>query len=274
MAHCSRLLALEAQEVYYETILNRSVQCWVPESFSSGLDENFAALKLEDHRANRCLTNENLRTKENLILDQIMQHEQHEAKDISMILQAMRKLREAIVATGRSDSFAQGVYMFIVQVSILLRHVESYHPALLHLLNRMHPGNPLDKGQLSEMLGYRILDQACRQADANAASFIKSQLTFHDGKINQVLHAITRGDWVAFWKAENSANIYQQRLLEPAKSRIRQHAVECLGKAYLSVNVHYVEKITRMSWEALRNERQVKWSLEGTIVTIRQVKRK
>jgi len=59
-------------------------------------------------------------------------------KDLSMLMMAMRKLREVIVASKRVDDFSIQVYIFCIRLSILSKHVESYHPAILHLLRIMH----------------------------------------------------------------------------------------------------------------------------------------
>jgi hypothetical protein len=90
-------------------------------------------------------------------------------KGLSTITMAMRKLREGIVASNRVDSFSIQAYIFCIRLSILVKHMESYHPAILHLLKRMHTVLPLSKADLQEFVGYLVLDLACRQNDLAAA---------------------------------------------------------------------------------------------------------
>ena len=49
-------------------------------------------------------------------------------RELSVVLQAMRKIREGLVASARVDDFARRVYVFIVRATILTKHMESYHP--------------------------------------------------------------------------------------------------------------------------------------------------
>lgn len=236
------------------------------------LDNAFATLSLGDKEASSGLAVDDHESKEYRCLSLIVQTGLYKLEDV--IIQAMRKLREAIVAAHRRDIFAQNAYVFMIRTTILVRHPESYHPAILHLLNKMHPSKPLVSSLFHEMSSYHILDLACRQRDINAALLAKLECSLRDPKITQILRAITRGDWLAFWKIEKSINAYQTHLISDASSRMRRHAIESLGKAYLSADVHYVEKITRMTWADIQDVYNVKWSLEGTTVTIRQVKRK
>lgn len=60
-----------------------------------------------------------------------------DTKALSEVLSALRKLREGIVASKRADDFAVQAYLFCIRLSVLVKHPESYHPAILHLLRRM-----------------------------------------------------------------------------------------------------------------------------------------
>ena len=46
-------------------------------------------------------------------------------KDLSVLIMAMRKLREGIVATKRVDDFSIQAYIFCIRLSILVKHMES-----------------------------------------------------------------------------------------------------------------------------------------------------
>ena len=236
------------------------------------LDDALASLVLEVKEASSGLAVDNHQSKEYRCLSLLLQSGYHRLETV--IVQAMRKLREAIVAVHRSDAFAQNAYVFMIRTMVLARHPESYHPAILHLLKRMHPSKPLTTPLFHEISSYHILDLACRQKDINAALLAKLECSVQDPKINQILSAITRGDWVAFWKVETSMNAYQSQLISEASARMRRHAIESVGKAYLSADVHYIEKTAQMTWGNIQDVYNVEWSLQGTTVTIRQVKRK
>ena len=85
-------------------------------------------------------------------------------KDLSVLIMAMRKLREGIVATKRVDDFSIQAYIFCIRLSILVKHMESYHPAILHLLKKMHTVQPLTNTELQEFVGYLVLDLAAGKA--------------------------------------------------------------------------------------------------------------
>src|SRR5439155_7885722 len=78
-------------------------------------------------------------------------------QELSTTLLAMRKLREGIVASQRIDDFAVRAYVYCIRVAILVKHMESYHPALRHLLRNIHPVHPLSGLELQEFVGYLIL---------------------------------------------------------------------------------------------------------------------
>ncbi len=61
----------------------------------------------------------------------------NDTKALWEVLGALRKLREGIVASKRADDFAVQAYLFCIRLSVLVKHPESYHPAILHLLRRM-----------------------------------------------------------------------------------------------------------------------------------------
>jgi hypothetical protein len=84
-------------------------------------------------------------------------------KDLSILILAMRKLRESLLASHRLDSFSTQCCIFIIRFSIQLKHMHSYHPALLYLLCCIHPVLPLPSSILSEFSSYLVLDLACRQ---------------------------------------------------------------------------------------------------------------
>ncbi|CAL8578183.1 hypothetical protein XPA_003982 [Xanthoria parietina] len=190
-----------------------------------------------------------------------------------LIIMAMRKLREAIVASSRVDDFAKTVYIFIVRTTILFGHPESYHPALLHLIRRIHFARPLSKEEETEFIGYYILDLACRQQDLADAFRVQNIYNHRNGRIGMILTALVHGNWVLFGKAKAAGNVYEKRLIEWAGLRMTDHVVRCLGKSYLSVSKAYVEQCTGMPWERLKESRKLLWTCEGQTVVIKQTKK-
>lgn len=253
----NRLLAFSAQEAYYDEILKRYEQLHVlPDK---PLEEALSSLCLEQAEA---LKNPESTTS-------LPRQREH-----SILMQAMRKIREAIVASARADDFARDAYVFIIRATIHAKHMESYHPALLHLLYRIHPVNPLPARVFLEFVGYYILDLACRQGDLAQAFAVRHLYCVQDQGIDAVLKALVTGDWCSFWQAKEMANSNQRRLMEWADERVRKHALQCLGKAYLTAEKTYVERAAQRSWEDLKELDHVGWELSGTNVKIKRIQRR
>ena len=187
---------------------------------------------------------------------------------------AMRKVREAIVASGRKDTFALRAYTFMFSATILMRHMESYHPALLHLLRDIHPVIPLTASEHHEFVGFYILDVSCRQNDLATAYKVRCRYNYKNVRVEAVLKALVHGDWYAFWKIKALMSEYQQRLLEYGEERMRQRALDCLGKSYLSVDRGFLERSAHGRWEELKQKSNLSWQLEADVVIIRQIKRR
>ena len=237
------------------------------------MDETFQALSLKGKDANQPRASHGS-AQEVLALDRLYARDSVNSQDISVIIQAMRKLREAIVATGRTDLFAQNVYVFIIRATILVQHFESYHPALLHLLNTIHSKTPLSESALHEMFGYRILDLACRQQDMNAAYRVRYIYGLHNSNVDILLNAIVHGRWFSYWKMESLMDRYQKCLMLPAHDHIRRHAIGCLGKSYLKIERNYFEKAAHEGWVKLKREHRISWQAEEESIIIRQMKRR
>lgn len=194
--------------------------------------------------------------------------------DLPTILLAMRKLREAILATRRRDHFAQRAYMFIIHAAILCRSWESYQPALLYLLHHIHPTTPLSRPEVQEFASYRVLDLACRQYELSDALRVKREFGLRDRRVATVLHALIHDDWVRFWRVKRAVDGYQRALLEFSGERLRVHALKCLGRSYHHVERAFVERSGDAEWRELV-EKGVGWVLrEDGVVVIRKPKAK
>jgi hypothetical protein len=194
--------------------------------------------------------------------------------ELQLILMGMRKLREAIVASRRHDTFAQRSYIFIIRACILVAHWESYQPALTYLLHEIHPLTPLPMHELNEFMTYQILDSACRQNDLHTAFLLKYGYGVQDRRVESVLKSLVRDDWVTFWKTRKRVDGYQRSLMGFSEDLMRVHALKCLGKGYFTADKEFVERVADQQWPELVKS-GVGWELvDGGTIIIRRPKGK
>ncbi len=194
--------------------------------------------------------------------------------ELNMITMAMRKLREAIVASNRNDTFAATVYLFIIRTAIIIGHSESYHPALLHLINRLHRALPISEAEEKEVVCYFLLDLACRQQDFATAFQVGRAHNYRSARFDRVIRALVHGDWVLFERAKRGADLHEQHLMQWADERMAGHALQCMGKSYLSLPKSYVERSTGMRWEELQEAKKLPWTLDNHTIVIRQMRKR
>lgn len=268
-----RLLDFNAQEDYYRKIVDRYQQSKTNQGDSNSIDLAFASLSLDGKARNSLespkynITQAQAGAKPDL-------EPRKSPKEVATIMMAMRKLREAVVASARKDAFALEAYVFIIRATILEKHMESYQPALLHLLHMIHPVTPLTTRELNEFVGYRILDLACRLNDLALAYHARYYYHYKDPTVEAVLKSLVHGDWCEFWRMGRQADAYQKRLMEWGEGRMRKHAVNCVGKSYLSLNKVGLTRALNQGWEELEDRGSMGWQLEGDIVKFRRVKGK
>jgi hypothetical protein len=194
--------------------------------------------------------------------------------ELQLILSAMRKLREAIVATRRHDNFAQRAYIFIIHAALLVQAWESYVPALSYLLHEIHPRTPLPAHELNEFVNYHILDLACRLGDYHGAYAVRLVYGSRDRRVDSILKALVRDDWVLFWRVRRRVDGHQRALLGFAEEGVRLHALKCLAKTYFSAEKKFIEASADREWlDLVKNG--IGWELgEGDRVVIRRPKTK
>ena len=195
-------------------------------------------------------------------------------KDLSILMMAMRKLREGIVASNRVDEFSIQAYIFCIRLSILVKHMESYHPAILHLLKKMHPVLPLSATELQEFVGYLVLDLACRQNELAQAYSVRNNYKLHDSKVNAVLQALAHDNYCLFWRVKRTVDGHKAKIMEFVEDDIKKQTLKCLGRSYLNIDLPALEQYTNTSWPILTKDYGVGWQLEGTKVIIRKPKGK
>ena len=266
----NRLLNPKFQETYYAKIVHRYMEfCAGAGRDTDSLDRMFASMNLDGGSETKKLGNIDAPSSSKLV-----ETNPERNKELGMLLMSMRKLREGIVASGRIDGFAASAYMFIIRAAILTSTFESYHPALLYLLNGIHPHAPLSSSELHEFVGYHILDLACRLKDFAEAFRIRNHWRYRDEKVEGVLLALVRDDWISFWRLKDSIDGYQRAFMAWVEDEMRKHALKCLGKAYFTVEKAYVERCGGRSWHDLKALNGVGWELEESKVIIRRIKGK
>lgn len=255
------LVNFKEQEKYYTKIVDRYMEfCAVPGQ-RDDLLRRFASLELKETS-----TTPTTSTAESLT-------DPANAKTLSILMAALRKLREGIVASKRADDFALQAYLFCIRLSILIKQPESYHPAILHLLRVIHAQHPLSTVELQEVVCYLILDTACRRHELAEAYGLRRAYKVRDLKIDAALSALAHDNYIVFHRVRKSVDGHRARLMEWAEQDLRVHTLKCFGRSYMSVDLKYLEQSTNVDWAQLTRD-GVGWELENEKVTIRRVRAK
>lgn len=272
----TRLNDHAAQETYYHKIVDRYMKFCADRGNVKELEKAFATASLLEATASGAGGSERARGPSNGKLQKPQAESATAAAqtELQTLLHAMRKLREAIVASHRCDVFAQRAYIFIIRAAILVRHLQSYHPALQYLLRIIHPRQPLPASELNEFIGYYILDLCCRLDDLHTAYAIRQKFNFRDRRVDKILYAVVHEDWVVFWRVRKAVDGHQRALIESKVDAMRMHALRCIGRTYMTVEKDFLEKSADLDWKGLVKRCGVGWELDskGELVTIRKPK--
>ncbi|KAI9673159.1 MAG: hypothetical protein M1817_003021 [Caeruleum heppii] len=261
----NRLLDHKTQETYYNKIVERYMAFCAASETGTELDKAFSSLTIANAESSSTPSVKDTPTP-------AVNTSRASDKELATLIMAMRKLREGIVASHRVDEFAVQVYIFCIRAAILTRHMESYHPALLQLLRRMHPQHPLSPPELQEFTGYLVLDLACRQQHLAEAYALRSVSKLRDRRVDAVLDALVHDNYHRFWQIKRSVDGYKAKIMEYAEPEMRMLALKCLGKSYFSVSRTFLVKVTATEWRQLKDNHQVGWELDGERVIIKKPK--
>ncbi len=146
------------QESFYTRIADRYLAFCTEAGDRDGLRKEFA--KLAPSRAAAAASQSNTATSCGIRQASIRSESLH---NLVQILDALRKLREGIVASKRRDDFARQVYLFNIRLGILAASYESYHAPLIYLLRVIRTSHSLTSVELQEAVAYLVLDAACRR---------------------------------------------------------------------------------------------------------------
>jgi hypothetical protein len=188
------------------------------------------------------------------------------------VLFAMRKLREAIVATRRTDQFSSEALCFMVRAGIMAYSIETYQPTLVHLLHTLHPKRALSAADMVEFTVYYVLDLACRQGSLNEAFRVLIASSVLDkARLQKLLNALAAGNWARFWRAQRGLSTMERIISTYASDNIRANVVLCLQKSYFTVPQAFVERCLSEEWPEVC-KRCATWQLEGNSVVVRRAK--
>lgn len=260
----ARLLCFKTQEAYYSKILEKYIQLWTPAGCRYSIDRAFTSLAL-----NSIDTNDSVPFVPTSFDEFQSLKDLPRINELPNIMLAMRKIREAIIASSRRDTFARRAYIFIIRAMIITKHIESYHPTLIYLLRELHPCSPMTASEQHEFVGYYILDLACRQGDLAAAYQVRNSYRYKDPRIEKLLRSLVLDNWFGFWEIQKLVDSYQKRLVELGDAGMTRKAVNCLSRSYLNAEKAHVERVAGMSWEQLKKQYNVKWELHEDMVIIR-----
>ncbi|EXJ69688.1 uncharacterized protein A1O5_06759 [Cladophialophora psammophila CBS 110553] len=297
----NRLLDLKSQESFYNKIVARYMQFCT--RHSKDLDSAFASLNLDEGQSpplnptkkppGKPTIPQPARAPSLLQQDFIAPTNAQStsaptplpASELSIILLALRKLREGLLASSISAPnpvFSQRVHVFNIRVAILALHPEGYHPSLLHLLSVLHtPEHPLPRSELVEMTTYLILDTAIRQHDLYQAYALKYnsrvRFGFRSRVVDSILKSLIMGDWATFWRVRQKVDGYVRAILYWHLEAQRKTVLKAIGRAYYTCDVNWILQSatgSQLNWEELVKIEDIGWMREGDKVVIRKPKAK
>lgn len=274
LADYNRLLNHRIQEQYYTKIVERFMAFCSDAGRGDELLRRLARLEIstENGKSENIPPRTSSITADTQVENIIVGFQPPSVNSLSTLMMSMRKLREGIVASKRVDDFSTQAYIFCIRLSIQVKHMESYQPAILHLLKKMHTIQPLSRIELQEFVGYLVLDLACRQNDLAQAYSVRHDYGLNDAKVDAILRALSHDNYVLFWKVKRSVDGLKAKVMEFAEDIIKKQALKCLGRSYLSIDQQSLEAYTNTPWNVLVKDFEVGWQLEGTKVIIRKPK--
>ncbi|KAF8535546.1 hypothetical protein BDD12DRAFT_854890 [Trichophaea hybrida] len=180
----------------------------------------------------------------------------------------MRKLREGITAARRIDKFAVEVFKQHIRAAILVQQIDNYHSALTYLLYELHVFLPLSNLDIQEFASYHMLHLAACLEEYGAALAVKNEFQIVDRRALQAVDAIIHGNYWSYRAARNRVDQYMGRLIDYAEDRMKKHMLKCVGAAYFTVDLPYLEVVSGVSWKKLQEEYSVGWELDEATRTV------
>lgn len=176
------------------------------------------------------------------------------------------------MASKRTDDFAIQAYLFCIRLAVLVKQPESYHAAILHLLRNIHPEHHLAPIEFQEVVAYLVLDTACRRRELSEAYALRKKYNLQDRKVNDALSSLAHDNFILFHRVRVAVDGHRARIMEWAEPDLRLHTLKCFGRAYLGVDLNYLETATSSVWDDLKQKDGVGWERDGDKVVIRKMK--
>ncbi|KAF3917946.1 hypothetical protein ABW20_dc0110231 [Dactylellina cionopaga] len=262
----TRLTDHKTQEAFFHTIQTRYLTHIGSFPSVPALDEQFAALSIASN--NTFTPSSSSPSSPSSSSNTIPS--KPDISTLQAILMDMRKLREGLLASNRLDDFAKSAYIFIARAAILMSHPESYFPSIRHLLYVLHNYNPLSNPELNELAGYLMLHLACSTTSYHDAYEVKQRFKVRDHRVEMAIRALVTGDYWLFWSTKKLVDGYKSKIMDRAVKDMRKHALKCVGSAYHTMDVGFLEKCADREWGVLQEEYGIAWEREAGKVVIRK----
>ena len=259
---------LKTQEKYYTKIIEQYLIFCTAADDRDELLQRFAALEIGDGASPATSRDPAARPSMEAL------QSPNNAKALSDIMMALRKLREGIVASNRIDDFAIQAYLFSIRLSVLAKQPESYHPAILYVLRRLDARWMLSSLEFDELVSYLVLDMACRRMNLAEAYSLRHRYRLKDPKVDAVLHALVHDNYFRFHRMKAMVDGHRARIMDFAEDEVRMQTLKAFGRTYLSVDLDFLEATTHAKWDDLVKKDGVGWEADSKKVVIRRVQAK
>ncbi|KAK9381814.1 uncharacterized protein V2V93DRAFT_367934 [Kockiozyma suomiensis] len=197
---------------------------------------------------------------------------------LDQVVLGLRKLREAILASGPPTAFGKSVFLFTVRVTVPIGHYESYVPAMKCLLDVISQTQPLTKAERHEIGALYLLHLTHFSNNMSEAFEAMQKYGLADDlTLRQTLQAWWDRDYVLwrrrFVKEKDPA---RRKLMEYGDRTMALEALKRVGAAYFFMKREELEKITGWPWTRCVDELGCGWRHEqdSSLIVIRERKKK
>lgn len=200
-----------------------------------------------------------------------------ELSSITSILSSLRKLREALLQ-HTPDDFTKRVYLFLIRLSALTNHYQTYLPCITYLL-RERPIPILSKSEHIECSSLLVL-HTCHFNNNHAGAltyFYKYlQTDGHDETNTDTLRIVlarVHGDYYTWTKLYNAQSDHARAaLMRMGLPSVLAGVVELISKSYFSLDLAHLEKHILpqgVDFKQLQATRKTTWTCAESTVIVR-----
>ncbi|BFZ58762.1 hypothetical protein PYCC9005_005827 [Savitreella phatthalungensis] len=179
----------------------------------------------------------------------------------------LRKLREAITASGREDAFAVLVFERSARYAVSRDHPEAYLPALRHLLFHLYTRKAVKPDQ--DLVQAYLLHLLCVMDDLHGYLQEQEQLVLSDmidpthTTSTQIMLVMVRGDPLSYNKIlRDAASTLCVRLIEHAREKVYRRALAVTGAAYMQAPISLLDAaVDSDRWR--KHAEETGWVIDG-----------